>query len=119
LFPPFFCQQIEHTSGSKATQTQVEAPDFLKVLMALISVFQENCQLFWSVKLRWEAMPRPKEECWEDLVLETVRATGCQNMKGWSAIERWLAKSVKDLDHIESKLEVEHFVRLVGYDGNQ
>ena len=29
-------------------------------------------------------MPKPKEECWEDLVLETVRATGCQNMKGWS-----------------------------------
>ena len=60
-------------------------------------------------------MPKPKEECWEDLVLETVRATGCAKNEGMvchSAIERWLAKSVKDLDYIEAKLEVEKFCQI-------
>ena len=36
-----------------------------------------------------EAMPTPTEECWEDLGLETVRATEqkmAQKKKGWSAV---------------------------------
>lgn len=98
LFPPIFLPTnwAHLLAGSKATQTQVEAPDFLKVLMALISVFQEKlpavlvCQTSVGGYAKTQRGVLGRSGFRDGT---SHRLPKHEGMVGWSAIERLLAKS--------------------------